>query len=255
MLLVHGQPGEGADWDPVVGLLAATHRLITPDRPGYGSSPGPPAGPTANASALRGLLEALGTGAVTVVGHSYGAAVAVRLAELHPASVSALVLVCPAVSGAALDRTDRMLATPWLGEAVTYVVMRGLSNAAHWAGRLFPDRFVTDLPLRLGLPADRVDAFTERWRTGDLWRVFTVEQRALVEEMPEVEAGLGHLSCPVRVLAGGRDRVIPPSVVGRLSAQIPSLDVTWVPDAGHLLAWRHPEVVAEAVRDLAGDPR
>lgn len=186
------------------------------------------------------------------MGHSYGAAVAVRLAELHPESVGGLVLVCPAVNGAALDRTDRLLATPFLGEVMTYVVMRGLSNAAHWAGRLFPNRYLTDLPLRLGLPADRVSAFTEHWRTGDLWKVFSVEQRALVEEMPEVEAGLGGISVPVRVLAGRRDRVIPPAVVGRLSAQIPGVEVTWVPDAGHLLAWRRPELVAGAVRALTG---
>jgi len=54
------------------------------------------------------------------------------------------------------------------------------------------------------------------------------------------------------VLAGRRDRVIPPAVVGRLSAQIPGVEVTWVPDAGHLLAWRRPELVAGAVRALTG---
>lgn len=207
-------------------------------------------GPAANAEALHQLVDTLGTGPVTVVGHSYGAAVAARLAELHPEAVSGLLLVCPAVNDAALDRTDRMLATPFLGEAVTYLFMRSLSNAAHWAGRLFPGRYLTDLPLRLGLPADRVSAFTEHWRTGDLWRVFSVEQRALVEEMPQVEAGLVGLSVPVRVLAGRRDRVIPRAVIERLSAQIPGVEVTWVPDAGHLLAWRRPELVAGAVRAL-----
>ena len=209
-------------------------------------------GPTANAEALFQLMGTLGTGPAVVVGHSYGAAVAVRLAEVHPDAVRGLVLVCPAVNGAALDRTDRLLATPFVGEAMTYVVMRGLSNAAHWAGRLFPNRYLTELPLRLGLPADRVSAFTEHWRTGDLWRVFSIEQRALVEEMPLVEAGLGTLSVPIRVLAGRRDRVIPPAVVGRLSAQLPGAEVTWAPDAGHLLAWRRPELVAAAVLALAG---
>ena len=227
--------------------LVDSHRLITPDRPGYGSSPGPPVGPTANAVALQELLEALGAGPVTVVGHSYGAAVAVRLAELYPASVRGLVLVCPAVNGAALDRADRMLATPIVGEAVAFLVMRGLANAAHWGGRLLPNRYLTDLPVRLGLPADRMDAFTEKWRTGDVWRVFAVEQRALVEEMPQVEAGLGDLRGPVRILAGRRDRVISPQVIEKLSAQILGAEVTWVPGAGHLLAWQRPELVAQAV--------
>ena len=231
----------------MVDRLSGSYRLISPDRPGYGASPGPAEGPSANAGSLRRLLETLGTGPVTVVGHSYGAAVAVRLAELHPESVRALVLVCPAVNGAALDLADRMLATPVVGEAVTFAIMRGLANAAHWAGRLLPNRYLTDLPLRLGLPADRLESFTEKWRRGDVWRVFSLEQRALVEEMPEVEAGLAGLKGPVRVLAGRRDRVIPPAVVEQLARQIPAVEVTWVPDAGHLLAWRRPELVAEAV--------
>jgi pimeloyl-ACP methyl ester carboxylesterase len=209
-------------------------------------------GPAANAEALHRLIGTLGTGPVIVVGHSYGAAVAVRLAGLHPDSVRGLVLVCPAVNRAALDRTDRMLATPIVGEAMTYLVMRGLSNAAHWGGRLLPNRYLSDLPVRLGLPADRVNAFTEHWRTGDLWRVFSIEQRALLEEMPAVESGLGALSVPVRVLAGRRDRVIPSAVVEKLSAQIPGVEITWVPDAGHLLAWRRPELVAGAVKALTG---
>lgn len=231
----------------MVERLEGSRRLIAPDRPGYGSSPGPALGPSGNAKVLQRLVEELETGPVTVVGHSYGAAVAVRLAELCPDSVSGLVLVCPAVNLAALDRADRVLALPFLGEALSFLVMRGLANAAHWSGRLLPNRHLADLPLRLGLPADRVEAFTENWRRGDLWRVFALEQRALVAEMPEVEAGLGGLTMPVQVLAGRRDRVIPPAVVERLATQLPSAAVTWVPGAGHLLAWRRPDLVAEAV--------
>jgi pimeloyl-ACP methyl ester carboxylesterase len=138
-----------------------------------------------------------------------------------------------------------------LGEAVTFVVMRGLSNAAQWAGRLFPNRPLADLPVRLGLPADRVEAFTENWRRGNLWRVFSLEQRALVAEMAQIDAGLASVSVPVQVLAGSRDRVIPPAVIDRLSVQLPAAEVTWAPDSGHLLAWRHPDLVAEAVLRLS----
>jgi len=247
-LLIHGQPGEGSDWDPVIGILGTTHRLVVPDRPGYGASPGPASGPTGNADQLVDLLRRLGTGPAIVVGHSYGAAVAARLAERHPEAVAALVLVCPAASSGALGGADRALALPVVGEAAAFLAMRSLANLAHWAARVIPAERLSSLPLRVGLPADRVGAFADTWRRGDVWRVFATEQRALVAEMPELDEALPTIRVPVSLVAGGRDRIIPPRVVRELAGRLPQATITWAPEAGHLLPWRRPAVVAEAVR-------
>ena len=234
----------------MVDLLSSTHRLVVPDRPGYGASPGPASGPTGNAERLAGLLRALGTGPAIVVGHSYGAAVAARLAERHPEAVSALVLVCPAASSSALGGADRALALPVVGDAAAFLVMRSLANLAHWATRVIPAERLSTLPRRVGLPADKVGAFAETWRRGDVWRVFAVEQRALVAEMPELDRHLTTIDVPVNLVGGGRDRIIPPKVVRELAGRMPQATITWAPEAGHLLPWRQPSVVAEAVRAL-----
>jgi len=232
----------------VVAILGPTHRLVVPDRPGYGSSPGPASGPTGNADRLAALLGSLGTGPAIVVGHSYGAAVAARLAERHPEVVAALVLVCPAASSAALGGADRALALPMVGEAAAFLAMRSLANLAHWATRVIPAGRLTTLPLRVGLPAERVGAFADAWRRGDVWRVFAVEQRALVAEMPELDDGLSTIRVPVSLVGGGRDRIITPRVVRDLAGRFSQATVTWAPEAGHLLPWLQPSVVAEAVR-------
>ncbi|MHB1446818.1 MAG: alpha/beta fold hydrolase [Acidimicrobiales bacterium] len=250
VLLVHGQPGEGADWDPVIDLLGPTHRLVVPDRPGYGASPGPASGPTGNADRLADLLESLATGPAIVVGHSYGAAVAARLAERHPEAAAALVLVCPAASSAALGGADRALAVPVVGEAAAFFAMRFLAGLAHWATRVIPAQRLSSLPMRVGLPADRVGAFADSWRRGDVWRVFAAEQRALVAEMPELDRALSNITVPVSLVGGGRDHIIPPRVVRELAARLPQATITWAPEAGHLLPWRQPSVVAEAVRAM-----
>ena len=38
VVLVHGQPGQAADWRDVAEVLESSHRVLVPDRPGYGPS-------------------------------------------------------------------------------------------------------------------------------------------------------------------------------------------------------------------------
>ncbi len=45
VVLLHGQPGSGASWDPVTDLLAGEFRVLAPDRVGYGASAGRGPGP------------------------------------------------------------------------------------------------------------------------------------------------------------------------------------------------------------------
>ena len=250
MLFLHGQPGGAGDWDPVAELLVADHRVIVPDRPGYGDSAGPASGPAGNAAVMAGLLDRLGAAPATVAGHSYGATVALRLAELYPDAVSALVLVCPAGVPRALGLGDRLLALPVAGEVLARTAMRGAARLLARLPAQGPDIPLGHVPA--AIPRARLGAYAARWRSGEDWRSFAVEQRALVAEMPAVAASLPSVSVPVVVLAGARDRVVPPSAIPPLAAALPDCSVVWAPAGGHLLIWEEPELVAATVARLAG---
>jgi len=56
VLAVHGQPGLASDWDGVVALLVDDHRVVVPDRPGYGRGGGVALGMAANAEVLADVL-------------------------------------------------------------------------------------------------------------------------------------------------------------------------------------------------------
>ncbi|HET9599306.1 MAG TPA: alpha/beta hydrolase [Anaeromyxobacteraceae bacterium] len=97
VLLLHGGWGyEAYPYDAAIAALAPRHRVLAPDRTGYGRSGRLAELPDgfhelmAEETAL--LLDALGVRSAAVWGHSDGAVVAAWLALLHPARVSALVL-------------------------------------------------------------------------------------------------------------------------------------------------------------------
>ncbi len=98
VVMLHGLlVGSSASWYfTSAPLLAQKHRLLLYDLRGHGRSGHAPEGYGTRALAkdLDALLTVLGwTGPLALVGHSYGAVVALRFALAHPGRVSKLALV------------------------------------------------------------------------------------------------------------------------------------------------------------------
>jgi pimeloyl-ACP methyl ester carboxylesterase len=95
IVLVHSIGGSRSDWSAVAPLLAARHRVILVDLPGHGQSPPPTGAPTVReaSAALARTLEKLKVERAVLVGHSYGALVALRTAIDRPRSAAAVVVV------------------------------------------------------------------------------------------------------------------------------------------------------------------
>ncbi|HEX7279325.1 MAG TPA: alpha/beta hydrolase [Solirubrobacterales bacterium] len=104
LLLVNGYAATGADWDPgFLAGLAEGHEVICPDSRGVGESDlgSEPLSIDAIAEDLRAVLGAKGIESCPVVGWSMGGFAAQRLAESHPALVSALGLLATDPGGPA----------------------------------------------------------------------------------------------------------------------------------------------------------
>ncbi len=106
ILLLHGLASSSHIWDLVARRLAPAHRVVAFDQRGHGRSGKPSSGygfdrTTADAAAV---IRAARLGRPLVVGHSWGANVALELAVRHPRRVGGLVLV----DGGFLDLRERM---------------------------------------------------------------------------------------------------------------------------------------------------
>src|SRR4051794_7579519 len=120
ILLVHGLASNARIWDLLAPLLAPNFRLIAIDQRGHGLSDKPDDGydlPTI-AGDLAEAIAALGWSRPLVVGHSWGANVALQLAADHPDLPAGIVLLDGGTNELAsvmpLEETLERLAPPRL---------------------------------------------------------------------------------------------------------------------------------------------
>jgi pimeloyl-ACP methyl ester carboxylesterase len=239
VLLLHGQPGTGADWDGVVAGLDGRAQVVVLERPGYDGTP--PEDLAGNGRAALRALDELRASRAIVAGHSLGAAVAAWLAATHPDRVAALVLASPAANVAALYRLDRWLAAPVAGELAAGLTLGGLGAAL----ALGPVR--RRIAVATGLQDGFLRAAARAGRRPSAWRAYASEQRTLVRELPELERRLGRITAPTTIIAGGGDRVVPARATRRLREQIPGARLQISPGAGHLVPQRDPGSVVAAI--------
>jgi pimeloyl-ACP methyl ester carboxylesterase len=245
MVLLHGQPGNAADWEAVGEDLAVDHRVIVPDRLGYGRTGGRAAGFTANAAAVVKLMDQLGEGKAIVVGHSWAGGVALQMALDFPARVAGLGLVASVAPDEPLSPMDRLLARRAVGTVLAAVTLSAAGPLLATApARAFAKRHSNgrrEPPSALG----------SSWHRPSTWSSFATEQRALFYELPHLSGRLGSIDLPATVLVGSADRVVGANAGNRLASALPHACLEVIDGAGHLLPQLEPAAVAAALRRLA----
>jgi pimeloyl-ACP methyl ester carboxylesterase len=250
VVLVHGLGGAASNWVELAPRLARSARVIAADLPGHGASSPLSAAPSVNpfADRLAGALQSEGVVGATVVGHSLGGPVALRLAIRHPDLVGAVVLV-----GAAGISSSRRAAE--YGLRLSALLQPGRRIAPH-RSRIARSRFLRTLVFG-GWGAADPSALSARAAEGFLAGPARHSEtrsavRALLLEDPRSE--LDRVRCPCLVLWGARDTQL---AVGdafeyarRLRARL-----RVVAGCGHLLIGERPDACLDAIESFLGDVR
>jgi pimeloyl-ACP methyl ester carboxylesterase len=247
ILLLHGQPGSARDWDAVRSAIGDRAVTVAIDRPGWDGRSAA-ADLAGNAEAALAALDAQGIDRATVVGHSFGGAVAAWLGAEHPERVSALVLAAPSANVASLNRLDRVLAAPLVGALLgaTALASAGVT--------------LTTTPLRrriapaLALDSRYLQLAGRIMLRPAAWRAFTAEQRTLVARLPSLEARLGKISVTTTIAIGTADRIVPVSAARELASQIAGADLVTLEGATHLLPQQRAASLAELIVAAASNP-
>jgi pimeloyl-ACP methyl ester carboxylesterase len=138
ILLVHGLASNARIWDLLAPLLATDFRVAALDQRGHGRSDKPDDGydMATIAGELAQAIAGLGWRRPLVVGHSWGASVALRLAADMPDLPGGIVLLDGGTNDLAsvmsLEETLERLAPPRLAGTPRAAFLEGLR--ARWAG-------------------------------------------------------------------------------------------------------------------------
>ncbi len=115
LIMIHGLGASSRWWFSLFPeLTTANFRVLAPDLPGFGRSPGPALTISHAARAIISMANQLELGQFFVCGHSMGGAVAAQLAADHPGRVRRLVLVDSAgIPGIGTTKVLSRLVQPW----------------------------------------------------------------------------------------------------------------------------------------------
>lgn len=222
IVLLHGQPGNARDWDRVLAQLGDEVYALALDRPGYdGVSRSGGIAHSAQAAVAR--MDAEGIQRATIVGLSFGGAVAAWMGVNRSERVGSLVLISAAANTASLYRVDRLLAAPIVGPALSAAMVLGASVATH-APQLRSRRAIN---------------------------AFLIEQRSMLRELPELEASLNMIQAPTTVVVGTADTVVDPDAGRLLASQIPGATLIEIEGAHHRLPTTHAPRIAELILNTA----
>lgn len=238
LLLLHGFSASLNTWDPVVPALRKQHRVIALDLKGFGWTDRPEGdySPQAQARLALAVLDARGAkGRVAVVGHSWGASVAMNMALLAPERVERLALYdaycyeeqVPSFFAWARARgVGETMFRLWYRERVDERVALAFHDK-----RLVTEALVEDVEAALDRPGAVAAALAAA--RGQRYR--------------EIELRWREIKQPVLLLWGKNDAVTRPRYGERLARELPRAKLIVYPKCGHFPML---EALEPSTRDL-----
>jgi len=249
-VFVHGYADSADTWRGVLAELAARGQAaLAVDLPGFGHAdrrrPGAQL-PQLDAF-LAELIAARKETGVIAVGNSLGGAVVLRAAQRPDLPIRAVMPINSAGLGFAVPVRLAMYRNGWLAQAPFRVPLPRRLLAAGMRQALprllYGDRRSADpvVVRRFGAPITDSRSAAALLRAG---AVFSAEMRNCVE--PD------RLRCPVVIVHGGRDRLVPLAGSRRLHAVVAHSQLRVFPSFGHCPQLDDPVAVAELVLGLTG---
>jgi pimeloyl-ACP methyl ester carboxylesterase len=242
VICLHCSASSSRQWTGLAVALSPEHRTIAPDLIGYGDAPGiVEASVTLDAEAARiaALVDAAG-GPVCLVGHSYGGAVATRVALRRHDSVVGLALYEPVLFSLITRDVDH-------------------DPAGH---EIAGTGFAIQADVRQGRVERAAQHFVDYWSGNGTWQAMDPRRRqAVCARMPKVArefaalfddavplSAYTRLTMPVLWLEGEMTRRPPRAVARRLLPALADARHVRVAGAGHMGPLTHSEAVNGEIR-------
>ncbi|WP_425091783.1 alpha/beta fold hydrolase [Tropicimonas sp. S265A] len=245
-VLVHAALGSAGTWLPLMRTITG-HRLVAFDLPGHGQSgPLDPARGTHTQAteALAELCKRQDSGPVDVIGHGFGATVALRLAIEAPTLVRSLVLIEPVLFAVARRTAPDVFSAFELDSASEVAAFA--AKDAQGAARAFYAIWGGETSWE-DLTADARRYFTAR--------IHLIEESepALYDDahglLAETDMGVGvaRVLCPVLLVSGTESPPVIEAIMEGLAQDLPVAERMVLAGAGHMAPLSHAETLGPAI--------
>src|SRR6476661_3455885 len=253
LVLLHGNGSMIQDFDSsgLIDLAAQNYRVIVFDRPGFGHSERPRNviwTPAAQAELINSALHRLGVSHAIVLGHSWGASVAIALALKYPKLVQGLVLASgyyyPTLRADVVAASAPAL--PVVGDVLRYTVspivsrvMWPLMMAKIFGPRSVPKKFEGGFPKEMALRPSQI-------------RASAAESALMIPDASHYSDEYANLKMPVVIVAGDEDKIVDIDAQStRLHHDVPQSRFHRVPGTGHMIHQTATRVVMSAIDEVA----
>jgi lipase len=244
VLLAHCSSGSHRMWSPLIRELTSSHRVLAPDLIGYGQSARWPDERPYEPDADVHLIAQLARKAdrpVHLVGHSYGAAMALEAARLLGSHVRALTLIEPV--------SFHLL--PSAGCAADYAVVKRVAAQVYAAMDAGDRRKASAVYMGFWLGRFRWWLAPQKLKAPVMETVDKVAKEfAAIESQTVPDLGpYRAIRVPVLLLYGGKTRAPAKTVVHLLERTLPLARAAVIPGAGHMSPLTHRDEVNRLVLD------
>jgi pimeloyl-ACP methyl ester carboxylesterase len=261
LIFIHGYSANRSIWAREVVALRALGRCITLDLPGHFPAQAAP-GYRHLAQAelldleLRAIEAIVGEGTCTIIGHSTGGLVALAAAARLSERVRRVVCLSPVVWGPL---------TGVLGLYQRLLPLRG-GYAAYWLNYWLTQRSRHYIQLMIGSAySGNLRAYLRNPIAAEVVRHWhpTYARSSIHNLAPllmalrtcDIRAEAVRVRCPVLVIAGVADPVVPVTQARWLAEHLPDVELRALPGVGHLPQWEATETVERVMqRWLAAHP-
>jgi pimeloyl-ACP methyl ester carboxylesterase len=248
VLLLHGLGASIESWQRVVGPLSEQVRVLVPDLVGFGYSAKPDIDYTLDAFVgfVGAFMESVGIAQASLVGHSLGGAIALRIAIEHPEWIDRLVVVDSAGLGDSPGLFLKLLRLPLVGE---WLLSPGRAKTRQALKLYFHDESLVteelvDLNYKLISQPGAKRAYLSTVRNAITASGSDSSLQTLVT------ARLHKITAPTLVIWGKEDRIASADHAQVAAKNIRNAEIYLIPEAGHNPMAERPERFNQALLDF-----
>lgn len=245
LILLHGFGGSTFTFNKVMDGLADSFDVIAIDLNAFGYTERPtgtlPYTPRGQAQLVTAVMDKLDIESAHMLGHSYGAGIALLLAAETPARARSLVLV-DGIAPRSSSSTVSPLLLPFVSALVqAFIVNEKTVRDALSASVHDPDTITEEM----------VHGYFDRIRVEGLSR--GIEGLLGAANGEPINFDYANVSQPALIIWGEHDQVIPITIGEEMNAALPDSMLIRFTDSGHLPMDEEPEKFIQTVADFLSE--